>query len=793
MNTRWFLAAIVSLSLLTGNLAGVGAHSPQSMPSAAVSARPLFANPTNMQIALPAAGWTAMMAPLPPIRNIAAIAAGYDHTCALTTAGGVKCWGANWSGQLGDGTTTQRSTPVDVAGLGSGVAAITAGWSHTCALTTAGGVKCWGRNGSGQLGDGTTFQRSTPVEVAGLASGVAAIAAGDDYTCALTTAGGVKCWGDNRYGQLGDGTTIQRSTPVDVVGLASRAAAIAAGYRHACALLTAGGVKCWGHNGSGQLGDGTTTNRLTPVDVAGLASGAATIAAGGDHTCALLTAGGVKCWGSNGSGQLGDGTTTDRSTPVDVAGLASGVATIAAGYGYTCALLTAGGVKCWGRNWAGQLGDGSTTQRNTPVDVAGLASGVAAIAAGWSHTCALLTAGGVKCWGLNWYGQLGDGTTFERSTPVDVAGLASEAAAIAAGYGHTCALLTSGGVKCWGANGVGQLGDGTTTDRNTPVDVVGLGSGAAVIAAGWYHTCALLTAGGVKCWGANWYGQLGDGTTTNRSTPVDVAGLASGVAAIAAGGWHTCGLTTAGGVKCWGENGSGQLGDGTIFDRSTPVDVAGLASGVAAIAAGGSHTCALLTAGGVKCWGANESGQLGDGTTTSRSTPVEVVGLASGVAAIAAGSEHTCALLTAGGVKCWGRNEYGQVGDGTTVERSTPVDVVGLGSGAAVIAADGSFHTCALLTAGGVKCWGLNWYGQLGDGATANRSTPVDVVGLGSGVAAIAAGGGHTCAVLTAGGVKCWGSDHFGQLGLGTILYSTTPIDVVMLLQLYLPVVLRGW
>jgi RHS repeat-associated protein/uncharacterized repeat protein (TIGR01451 family) len=359
-------------------------------------------------------------------------------------------------------TTSQGLTPAFIS--------ISAGGSHTCALTTnGGGVKCWGRNYYGQVGDGTTTDRTTPVNVSGLTSGVIAIAAGYEFSCALTTSGGVKCWGWNGSGQLGDGTTTHRLAPVEVSGLTSGVTAIATGYEHTCALVTGGGVKCWGSNSNGQLGDGTTTNRTTPVNVSGLASGVTAISTDGNHTCALTTGGGVKCWGSNSDGQVGDGTTTDRTTPVNVSGLASGVAAITTGGEHTCALTTGGGVKCWGANWNGPIGDGTTTLRTTPVDVSGLTSGATAIAAGIEHTCALTTGGGVKCWGLNTNGRLGDGTTTNRLVPVDVSGLASGATAIVTGGKHTCALMTGGGVKCWGKN-LGQLGDGTTTDRTTPVN-----------------------------------------------------------------------------------------------------------------------------------------------------------------------------------------------------------------------------------------------------------------------------------------------------------------------------------
>jgi len=703
------------------------------------------------------------------------VAAGMSHTCAVTTSGGVKCWGDNYYGQLGDGTVVDKVTPVDVSGFSGDLAAVSASWDHTCALTTSGGVKCWGLNDEGQLGDGTTKDKPTPVEVSGLSSGVKAISAGGGHSCALTTTDGVKCWGDNNYGQLGDGTAEDNPMPVDVSGLSGGVVAVVGGYQHTCALTTAGGVKCWGDNYNGQLGELTTIINPTPVDVSDLSSGVKAIAAGGFHTCALTTAGGVKCWGDNYYGQLGDGTTTNNPTPVDVSDLSSGVAAVSAGWDHTCALTTSGGVKCWGSNNYGQLGDGTTKDGPMPVDVSGLLDGVETIAAGGDHTCAVTISGGVKCWGANNSGQLGDGIVVNKPTPVDVSGLAIGVESISAGGDHTCAVTSSGGVKCWGANNSGQLGAGTWSEYvPTPVDVSGLSNGVAAVSAGFAHTCALTTSGGVKCWGTNGYGGLGDGTTTGKTSPVDVSGLSSGVVAIAAGAFFTCALTTSGGVKCWGDNICGQLGDGTELDKATPVDVLALSSDVKAIDAGFAHTCAVTTSGGVKCWGYNGDGQLGDGTLGSNATPVDVYHLASGVKAINASLAHTCAVTNTGGLKCWGENGLGQLGDGTTEDSPMPVDVSGLSSGVTAVVA-GYQHTCALTTTGGVKCWGYNDEGQLGNGTTIPEATPVDVSGPSDGAKAVAAGGDHTCALTTSGGVKCWGLNDEGQLGDG----KTTPVDVV--------------
>lgn len=669
------------------------------------------------------------------------VAGGYYHTCAVESDGAVFCWGDNDSGQLGDGHTEPASSlPVEVysLGTGSGVVAVTAGSEHSCALKGDGSVLCWGDNDNGQLGDnGSESISGVPVEVSTLGTGseVIAVSAGNQHTCALKSDGAVLCWGDNHAGQIGVGDTWVRLAPTAVSGLdaGSGVVAITAGDLHTCALKGDGSVLCWGANWYGQLGDGDTAGRLVPTAVSGFGTGSEVVAfvAGSEHTCALKSDGAVLCWGYNKYGQIGDGSTTNGLAPAEVSGLGTGagVTAIAAGGFHSCAIKSDGTMACWGYNYDGELGTGGIPQGLTPTMVNGLDanSGTMTVSAGSYHTCALKSDGGALCWGHNGPGALGDGSTTDHSVPTAVSGLGagSGTTAVSAGSDQTCALEIDGTVLCWGDNSIGQLGDGSMTHHSVPTVVSSLGAGSQVTAinVGDYHSCALKSDGTVLCWGGNQYGQIGDGTTTNQLVPIAVSGFGpdSGVIAVSAGTDHTCALKSNGAVLCWGDNRYGQIGDGSTSSRLVPTAVSGLGTGsdVIAVSAGGDHTCALKLDGALLCWGRNRDGQIGDGSTTDRSIPTAVSGFAagSGVAALTTGYQHTCALKSDGAMLCWGDNRLAQVGDSSTTNRLIPTAVSGLGAGSEVTAVSaGRDHTCALKNDGTLLCWGDNSYRQLGTG-----------------------------------------------------------------------------
>ena len=697
---------------------------------------------------------------------------GGAHLCILSTAGGVQCWGQNTSGQLGDGTYITKLTPTDVVGLGSGIAQVAAGSTHTCAVTTGGALKCWGDNTQHQLGDPGVGSSSSPLDVPGYGPGtVEQVATGGAQTCVLLATGGVDCWGSATL------------TPTAVTNLhAASVVQLVAGGSHACALFADKTMQCWGSNAIGQLGDGTTQtppDPLTAVDVAEPAADFVQIGTGYNHTCAVTDVGRIKCWGENYNGQLGRAVGISGPQPDFVDNVPSGATQVVGGSDHTCAVV-GGGVKCWGVG-AGRLGNGTAEPQAAPGPVLGLTSGVMEIGTAYDTTCALTTIGALKCWGGNHFGQLGDGTTDHRAQPFDLLGLTDTVGDIATGYEHSCAVVNAGPnagtVRCWGGNRLGALGDGTHLQRLTPTTSVSGLADVVQVSAGYYVTCALKSNGHVWCWGQGGRGQLGNGAFIDSDVPVEVQGLTD-AEQISVGFDFTCALLTGGSVVCWGDDQFGRLGDDDgdpNGDRATPVSVL-LAGPAQQISAGGGHACALLVSGVAQCWGWNGFGQLGIDSTVDSPTPADVHGSGNFIA-IAAGRAFTCAITTAGAVECWGQNGVGQLGNNTPGDRHTPypVDTTNMpGTVQQVVA--GSDHACAL-TNGAVKCWGYNEYGPLGDGTTTTRTAPTDVVGL-SGVQKLAARTYHTCAITISDHVTCWGTNWKGEIGDGHAGDRATPGNV---------------
>jgi alpha-tubulin suppressor-like RCC1 family protein len=360
--------------------------------------------------------------------------------------------------------TTVAFTLTGVAAGGFKLTNVSGGLAYTCGVTTAGAAYCWGRNYNGQLGDGTTTNRLAPVLVTGGFS-FARVAAGESHTCALSPTGAAICWGRNDFGQLGDGSTITRNAPA-AVNSNLVFTSISAGFFHTCGLTAAGVAYCWGNNDTYQLGDGSSTSRSIPTAVAGGLT-FTSIAAGSGHTCGLTAGGVAYCWGFNGNGQIGDGTSNlFAPTPTVVTGGLT-FRDVSAGLDRTCGVTTSGAAYCWGVNNFGQLGDGTHADRPSPTVVAGGVS-FASIAPGTGfHTCALTAGGAAYCWGLGTLGQLGDGLGTSRSSPAAVTG-GLNFSSMSAAYEHTCALTPDGVAYCWGDNTVGAVGDGTGSNRLVP-------------------------------------------------------------------------------------------------------------------------------------------------------------------------------------------------------------------------------------------------------------------------------------------------------------------------------------
>lgn len=503
-----------------------------------------------------------------------------------------------------------------------------------------------------------------------------------------------------------------------------------------------------------------------------LASGTASavqpmIASGRTHAVALRSDGTVWAWGTNNYGQLGDGTLTLRNSPVQVSGL-TGVVSVSCGVSFSLALKSDGTVWAWGQNNAGQLGDGTLVNRKSPVQVSGL-TGVVSIAGGYSHSLVVKSDGTVWAWGENTFSQLGDGATANRKTPWQVSGLTGMTA-VAGGLHYSLAVKSDGTVRSWGRNNYGQLGDGSTTGRTTPVTVSGL-SGVVAIASCDSHALVLKSNGTVWSWGRNSNGQLGDGSTTNRLSPVQVSGLTS-VASIACGVSHSLVVKSDGTGWSWGANSGSQLGSGDQTNRTTPGQVNGL-TGLVALVGGIGTSHALSTDGVVWMWGYDYNGKIGLPGRLQRAKPLQVVSLTN-VVTVAGGTYYSLAVKSDGTAWSWGDNSSWQLGDGTSDVKMAPVQVAGLTNVSSV--ATREYHSLALKSDGTVWSWGPNFRGQLGDGTNIHRPSPLIVSGL-SGVTSVACGSFHSVVLKSDGTVWSWGENSSGELGDGSNISRLTPVS----------------
>lgn len=618
-----------------------------------------------------------------------------NSTCAIKADHRLYCWGDNLWGELGVGDTKPRDVPTQVEGTWTSVVL---GTQHACAIDKDSQIWCWGDNTFSELGTGTASGSTTSPVLVAAAGPWADVAAGAWHTCARKADDGrIWCWGNNSYGQ----TATPGVSPVIVPAVtgATRYTKVVAAQYATCGLEPAGTIDCWGNNTVGEVGDGTGINQASPAPVGqDQITDFVDVAAGLRHVCAIRAGGELWCWGSNEHGQLIDAQHAFRSVPTVVAGTWSAIAGV--GDRTTCVLDADHHLSCAGYGPGGGLGTGIGSERSpTPLEATW-----DQISAGWNATCGRRGTT-IGCWGANAHGTVGDTTFDDRQVPVLLSG--TWASVMVAEHG--CALDTTSHLWCWGLNNLGQLGKGDQADKPQPTlvgDLTSMWSSAAVS----FHTSAIDLTGSMYSWGSNAYGEAGLPAISNPVVLTPQKPHAVTWKAVSAGDYHTCGITSARSIACWGYNGEGQLG-ATSAPTEVPQNVVVPGNPTFdAITSGERFTCAR-TAGAVWCWGSNAFGQLGNQTTVMSVTPIRLPGTWK---EISAGQWHACGIQIDGSLWCWGQNRWGQLGVGTLFEQHEPVQV-GTDTDWTSVSA-GKHHTCARKASGAVSCWGGNTGGELGTG-----------------------------------------------------------------------------
>jgi len=659
---------------------------------------------------------------------------------------------------------------------------ISTSYDHNMVIKTTGRLFGWGGNGFREIGNNTsTNPIMTPVSIAGAVKTFCKITTGYGYTVSITNRGRVWAWGDNSNGQLGDNSTTQRVTPVSVLGAVKTFCEISSGPagQHVIAIDKNGRVWAWGNNNNGRLGDNSVTSRRTPVSVAGAIKTFCKIAASNNHSVAIDKNGRVWAWGANFNGQIGDNTIVSKNTPVSILGGVKTFCQIYAGQIHVIAIDKNGRLWSWGDNTNAQLGDNSITARRTPVSVLGTAKTFCQISAGVAHSVGIDRNGKIWCWGTNNNGQLGDGTQVSKRTPVSIYGTKTFCR-ISAGLNHTIAVDSSGNVWSWGENISGVLGNNASLSKRTPVSILGAVKTFCEINGGT-TAVSVDKNGRLWSWGDNGTNVLGINSGGNRYTPVSVLGATKTFCKVAVGQNNASGLTYNGKIWAWGFGFFGTNGDNGGTNRSTPVAVGGATNNTYCHVAMSGHGMGITTTGRVWCWGNNQYGQVGVLTSvvgTRVFTPMAIIGTIKTFCKIAAGGNHSVAIDRYGKVWCWGYNGLGNLGNNSTIDSCSPVSVVETTAKTFCKIAGGSNHTLAIDKNGRAWGWGINSNGMLGNNSTINQCTPVSVCGTVKTFCEIAAGSQYSLAIDKNGKMWGWGSNSFGQIGDNSVSQFNTPVSI---------------